>query len=262
MFKNKNTSWNKVAGWYQKVTNDGRGHYYHEHVIIPKVLKLLNFTHTQSQTSPTSKQVSILDMGCGNGVLAKHLPKPVKYTGIDLSENLIRSAKYDNKNKSFKFIQGDITKSLNTSEQFTHAVIMLALQNVKDPKSVFQNATNLLIANGHLLIVLNHPMFRIPRQTSWGFDESRKIQYRRVDKYMSPMEIPINMNPSDRNSEVTMSYHFPLSEYSKMLQETGFVIEKIEEWTSDKESFGSAKKMEDRARNEIPLFMAILAKKI
>lgn len=75
------------------------------------------------------------------------------------------------------------------------------------------------------------------------------------------MEIPINVNPSDKNSETAMSYHFPISEYSRMLKEAGFVIELIEEWTSDKESQGRAAKMENRSRAEIPLFMAIKAVK-
>jgi hypothetical protein len=42
-----------------------------------------------------------------------------------------------------------------------------------------------------------------------------------------------------------------------MLKDAGFVIEEIEEWTSDKESEGRAGRMENRSRNEIPLFMAI-----
>lgn len=255
--KNKNTSWNKVAGWYQKITADG-GHYYHKNLIIPNVLRLLGITPNQTLDS----KFQILDLGCGNGVLAKSLPKGVNYTGIDLSENLIRSAKYENKNKSAKFIKADITKPLNLSEKYSHAVVILALQNVSDPFSVFQNAKYSLNTNGHLIIVLNHPMFRIPRQTSWGEDTDRKIQYRRVDKYMSPMNIPIKMNPSKWNSEETTSYHFPLNDYSKMLKDSGFVIELIEEWTSDKVSQGKFKKSEDRARNEIPLFMTIVAKKI
>ena len=75
------------------------------------------------------------------------------------------------------------------------------------------------------------------------------------------MEIPIRMNPSDPQSQQTMSYHRPISDYSKMLYDSGFLIEKIEEWTSDKESVGRAGRMENRARAEIPLFMAIKAVK-
>jgi hypothetical protein len=46
-----------------------------------------------------------------------------------------------------------------------------------------------------------------------------------------------------------------------MLRNAGFVITRIEEWTSDKESEGKAAKQENRARAEFPLFMAIQALK-
>ena len=79
---------------------------------------------------------------------------------------------------------------------------------------------------------------------------------------MTPLSIPVAASPSKgAKSTATWSYHFPLSEYSRMLLDNGFVIEKIEEWISDKSSVGEAAKMENRARKEFPLFMAILARK-
>ena len=246
------SSWQKVAPWYNKITHEGQGHYYHQHVVIPGVLQLLSL-------SPSS---TLLDLACGNGVLAKAIPKDVEYTGIDIAPSLIREAQRTDRSANHKYLIADITKPLTIPQDFSHATIILALQNIADPAAVLKNAAQLLIINSKLLIVLNHPAFRIPRQSSWGIDEARKIQYRRIDKYMSPMEIPINMNPSDRNSPITMSYHYPLSDYSKMLKDAGFVIDLIEEWTSDKESEGRVARMENRSRAEIPLFIAIRAIKI
>lgn len=266
---NRTTSWQKVAPWYNKITRGGEGHYYHEHVIIPNVLRLLEL-NIKSQNS----NIKLLDLACGNGVLAKSLPKDIKYTGIDLAESLIKYAKIEDKNYNHKYIVGDITQPLIFHESFTHATIILALQNISDPFSVFQNASKFLIPDSRFIIVLNHPAFRIPRQSAWGIDEERKIQYRRIDKYMSPMEIPINPHTYKTNARfsadhrnigvgvnepLTISYHYPLSDYSKMLKDAGFVIELIEEWTSDKESVGRAGRMENRSRAEIPLFMAIAA---
>lgn len=245
-------SWQKVAPWYNRVTEQGRGHYYHQHVVIPGVIKLLDL-------KPEDR---LLDLACGNGVLAKSLPERVEYLGIDIAPSLVNSAKRNDRNPKHKYLVSDITKPLPISRDFTHAAIILALQNIQSPVKVLHNASQHLIKNGDLVLVLNHPAFRIPRQSSWGLDADRKIQYRRIDKYMSPMDIPINMNPSDRGSEITMSHHFSLSSYSKMLKDAGFVIELIEEWTSDKESEGRSARMENRSRSEFPLFMAIKAKKL
>jgi ubiquinone/menaquinone biosynthesis C-methylase UbiE len=256
----QNSSWQKVAPWYNRVTEHGQGHYYHTHVVIPGVLRLLGF---DQKSIIYNQQSKLLDLACGNGVLAKSIPKEVEYLGVDIAPSLINEAKRTDRNPNHKYLVADATLPFRSlgEEGFTHTAIILALQNISNPLAVLQNASKLLILNSKLVIVLNHPAFRIPRQSSWGIDEGRKIQYRRVDKYMSPMEIPINMNPSDRNSPITMSYHHPLSDYSKMLHDAGFTIDLIEEWTSDKESEGRVARMENRSRSEIPLFMTILAKK-
>jgi hypothetical protein len=106
-------------------------------------------------------------------------------------------------------------------------------------------------------------MFRIPRQTGWGWDDKRNLQYRRVDAYMSANEIPIVANPGEGSrSKVTYSYHRSLETYIKELAKAGFVIDALEEWISHRNSdSGPRAKAENRARTEIPMFMAIRAKK-
>lgn len=244
-------SWQGVAPWYNRVTEQGQGHYYHQHTVIPGALKLLDL----------NSDSKLLDLACGNGVLANSIPDRVEYLGIDIAADLVNSARKSDHNPKHKYMVFDVTKPLEIPNDFTHAAIILALQNIRAPEKALNNASQHLKKDGVLTIVLNHPAFRIPRQSSWGLDTDRKIQYRRIDKYMSPMDIPINMNPSDRNSQITMSYHHPLADYSKMLKDTGFVIDEVEEWTSDKESQGRAAKMENRSRSEIPLFLAIKAVK-
>ena len=89
------------------------------------------------------------------------------------------------------------------------------------------------------------------------------MQYRRVDRYMSSLTIPIQAHPSQGEKSVnTWTYHHNLSDYTKMLKEAGFVIESLDEWCSDKQSTGGKAKMENRSREEIPMFLAIIAKKL
>lgn len=245
------SSWQGVSSWYSKST-EGKGHYYHEHVVIPNTLKLLNL----------NKNSKVLDLGCGSGVLGRSIPKEIKYTGIDLSDLLIKDARKQDRNMSHEYITIDATNSLSVENNYTHATLILSLQNMQNGLGAIKNASKHLIKGGILVIVLNHPVLRIPRQTSWEIDEKTKMQYRRIDRYLNPMQIPIKMNPSQFNSPTTWSYHYSISDYSKILDESGFVIELIEEWTSDKESKGKASKIENRARNEFPLFMAIKCRKV
>lgn len=248
--KNFNTSWHQVGKWYQE-TVGLTGHYYHKHVVIPGVLRLLKIQNTSS----------LLDLACGQGVLARFLPKDVYYQGVDIARSLIDFAQSQDKGKNHYYTIADVTKPLPiVKKDFTHATIILALQNLERPDLAIANATHHLIKDGKLLIVLNHPCFRIPRQSSWEIDEKNKLQYRRINRYFSPLRIPINMHPGNgAKSPLTWSFHYPLAFYSEFLFKHGFLIEKIEEWVSDKKSVGDAAKMENRGRSEFPLFMAILA---
>jgi len=220
----RDTSWRNVGKW--------DNHYVEDHITGPGVIRLLAFKPGDS----------LLDLACGSGWLERKLPKGVRYVGYDLMHGI------------------DVTKPLPTMDKFTHAAIILALQNIEEPTIAIQNAATHLITGGKLVIVLNHPAFRIPRQSSWGIDAQSKLQYRRENIYMSKLKIPITMHPG-QGGPVTWSFHNPLSFYTKLLSENHFVIETIEEWTSDRESVGKAGKMENRARSEFPLFLAMACRK-
>jgi SAM-dependent methyltransferase len=246
----KDTSWQSVAGWYDSLVGD-KGSYYHEKLVIPGVMNLLsNVGHS-----------SVLDLGCGQGILGRAIGVGILYQGVDLSKALINSAKMRDNSANHKYTVGDITKKLPIEkDDFDVATCILSLQNVTDPAEVIKVASEHLRDTGRFVLVLNHPCFRIPRQSAWGIDEKQNVQYRRITRYLSAMKIPIAAHPGKGNdSSVTWANHFSLSELSGYLEAAGFLIEKIEEWKSDKKSQGAAATRENRSREEIPLFMAVKA---
>ncbi|MEI8067358.1 MAG: class I SAM-dependent methyltransferase [Candidatus Shapirobacteria bacterium] len=248
----QDTSWEKSGKWYKNIVGD-EGHYYHQKIVLPNSLRLLKL----------EKGNSLLDLACGQGVLERQIGEEIDYVGIDLSPTLIEEARLKSNKAKHIFGVADVSKVLPIDKKdFSHAAIILALQNIRKAFGVVRNAKDHLKSGGKLLIILNHPAFRIPKFCHWEIDQSQKVQYRRVDKYMKPIEIPILTNPGKgEKSEETWSFHYPISAYSEMLFDNGFMIEKIEEWVSDKISTGGAAEMENKARKEFPMFMAILAKK-
>jgi len=248
----KDTSWEKSSKWYNKIVGD-EGHYFHQSVIFPKLKKLIDLNDIES----------VLDLACGQGIFERQINPNTEYLGIDISKSLIEEAKKKSQNRNHQFVVSDASKTLSAIENhFDLVTIILALQNIRNFEGVIFNAQRHLKSGGKFVMVLNHPVFRIPRQTSWGFDEDNKTQYRRIDRYMTELDIPIATNPGKfEKSETTWSFHHPISKYSQALFDNGFVIERIEEWISEKKSTGSKAKMEDRARAEIPMFMTIVAVK-
>jgi len=250
--QNQNTSWQPVSRWYNKLTGI-RGGYFHQQVIIPNVIRQLSLKPGDS----------LLDLGCGQGVLARNIPLDIDYYGIDLAVDLLDYARKSNRNPRCRFLKADITRPLPLDKKdFTQATAILVLQNVARPDLIIKNAAGCLVNQGRLVIVINHPCFRIPRQSSWGIDEQNQVQYRQINRYLSSLRVPINIRPSrGKKGPVAWSFHFSLSALSRFLDENGFLIKKIEEWISDKASVGRAAKMENRAREEFPLFLSILAQK-
>ena len=242
----KNTSWEPIADWYKNLVGIN-GHYYHKTVIIPYLLKILDLQDDQS----------LIDFACGQGILARVINQKAKYLGIDISDELIKEAiRYKKPNQSF--LKTDITKALELKQKFDYASIVLALQNLKEPVKALVNAYNSLNDGGKLIIVINHPCFRVPKHSDWVFQRNK--QMRVVDSYLTKLEIPIESSPFDKkNNQVTWSYHYSLGEISKMIKQSGFLIENIEELISLKKSEGGRAVAEDKARKEIPMFMVIEA---
>jgi len=244
-------SWEPVAKWYGKHLKDEDT--FQAEVIFPGALRLLY----------PVKGKNYLDIACGEGSFARAVSNTgANILGFDISSSLIKQAEAK-KIKTAKFRVANAIDFARYFEpkSFDGAACNLAIQNIEDFAAVFNDAAKVLKPGAAFVVVINHPMFRIPRQTGWGWDEKRGLQYRRVDAYLSPNEIPIVANPgAGPRSSVTYSYHRPLEVYVMALAKAGFVLDAVEEWVSHRNSDSGPKaKAENRARQEIPMFMALRA---
>lgn len=249
------SEWKTSSDWYDQLVGE-KGHYYHQKIVLPGFIRLARF-HDY-------KQASLLDLGCGQGILARMLPEGVEYFGVDSSTPLVEAAKYRDRNPGHHYFVGDATEECPFAKNnFTHAAFILSLQNISSYEKAIAIAARRLCKGGKLIVILNHPCFRIPKQSHWGVDHETATQYRRIDRYLSPLRVPIQTHPSQGERSVkTWSYHRPLSDYSEAFQRGGLLIESIEEWCSDKKSTGKMAQMENRSRKEIPLFLGIVAQKM
>lgn len=254
--RERETSWGKVAGWYGKKVGK-TGHYYHESTLLPRIISFIS----------THRNPTVLDLGCGQGVLERTLAGKIqKYVGVDIAPELISQAKRLSKSPTSRYLVGDVSKSIQgLDEKFDIVTCVLALQNIEDFQGVFQNVGKYTKTGGSVLIVLNHPYFRIPRASGWEILPGSGKQIRWVSAYLREQKIPITMNPSERNrrrQKVTWSFHVPLSTYITKLSDLGFALTHLEEIASPKESAGKFAERENTAREEIPLFMILIAKKL
>jgi len=259
------TSWGGVAKWYDETVEEKGS--YQQDLILPNLLRLMGI----------KKGERVLDLACGQGLFAREFAKAgAKVVASDISKELVEIARTKSQKQ---ILHGQATQKSEVEIDYHVAsadslpflkdgviekiAMVLALQNIENMNGTLAECARVLAPSGKLYLVLNHPAFRIPKESAWEFDEKNKVQYRRVDRYISSLKSEIDMNPGGNSRVMTLSFHRPLQAYVKALGKSGFAITRLEEWTSHKKSQkGPRAEAENRARAEIPLFLTLEAQKM
>ncbi len=249
---NKNTSWGRAAEWYKKLLSE-EGTYQRD-LILPNLLRVLEI----------KKGETVLDLGCGPGFFAAEFARRgARVIGVDVSPAMVSVAEKNSpKEIMYRVAPSDKLGFIKTGS-VDKVVLVLALQNIERLYETIVECARALKLGGKLFAVLSHPAFRVPKSSSWGWDVENKIQFRRIDEYMSDAKVKIQMHPGDAPDDFTLSFHRPFQVYFKALSKAGFAVDVLEEWISHKKSqSGPRARAEDKARKEIPLFLLLGAVKI
>jgi ubiquinone/menaquinone biosynthesis C-methylase UbiE len=269
----KPTHWGEVADWYDKLVGD-EGSEFHQHVILPGVMRMLGGVEKAAG-------MKVLDLACGQGVLSRKLAQAgCEVIGVDGAPELIDAARKRNETErlSIRYEVADATKLLRDDGALAvdlggmdAVTIILAIQNMTPLSPVWQACRAALKPGGHLILVMMHPAFRVPRASDWvwkdagsgGVSEQGRVVY----QYLSSSRIEIQTHPGKaafgKGSPTTPHFHRPLQAYVNTLGNAGLLIDHVEEWVSHKTSEAGPKKGAlDRARKEIPMFLAVRARKV
>lgn len=244
----RKTGWGEIAQEYAIAYTHDAGSY-HAKVLLPNLMRLV---------APTAGK-RILEVGCGDGYFASAFAEAgATVSGADVAPEMIEQAQRRDSRVAWH-VAGADALTFAEDASFDAVVIVLAIQNIENLAGTISEASRVLVPGGSLFIVLNHPAFRIPKRSYWGWDESVGVQYRRVDGYLSESREKIDMDPGSQGKKrVTISFHRPLQVYMKALAKYGCAITGLEEWISHKESQpGPKAAAENVARKEFPLFMMI-----
>jgi ubiquinone/menaquinone biosynthesis C-methylase UbiE len=245
------TSWTRVSAWYDTLLSETNT--YQSEIIAPRLLRLVGDV----------KNKIVLDLACGQGYFTRLFAEAgAQIAGIDVSTTLIRRAR--ELSPKISYTAGKADQLPYEKDIYDTIISVLAFQNIETVPAVFKESFRVLKKGGQLVIVINHPAFRVPQYSDWIFDERKQTQERTIWRYLSEIKIKIAMNPSKQTKSVeTISFHRPLQYWFKAAEKAGFVVTRLEEWESHKQSqAGPRKDAEDKARKEIPIFMAIVFKKL
>ncbi|MCW5713552.1 MAG: methyltransferase domain-containing protein [Bauldia sp.] len=241
-------SWDGVAGWYAGWSG-AHGSRHHRTLAVPAAVDLLALRRGER----------VLDIGCGPGPLATAVARrSAVYTGVDSSRRLLAVGRQHHGGFA-RFIAGDATRlaAVLGGERFDAACFLLSLQDIDPLEAAIASAASVLTAHARIVIVMTHPCFRVPRQSGWGWDERRKLRYRRIDSYLGRLAVPMERNHDGPGS--TRSFHRPLGDYFAALAAVGFAVDALREIPGEADA--AAGRAERTAAREIPLFLALRARR-
>lgn len=255
--QSSSSSWDPVADWYAGwVGAEGSEH--HRRLAIPALLELLD-------PAPGER---ILDIGCGPGVLAPRIAQlGARYTGVDASRKLVAFARRHH-GACGRFLLGDATRLARVPAlrggSFDAAVFLLSIQDIDPLDDALDSAAWALREGGRVVLLMTHPCFRVPRQSGWGWDTSRRLHYRRIDRYLTALDVPMKCYGAGRRG-ATRSYHRPLGAYINGLGARGLFVDRVQEIPTYKTGPPgpprSRAKGERLGNREIPLFLGVRAVK-
>jgi 2-polyprenyl-3-methyl-5-hydroxy-6-metoxy-1,4-benzoquinol methylase len=260
-----------VSAWYDGLVGEGQHDHFSE-TILPGVLRML--------PQPLPKRV--FDLACGQGYVSEALAqRGCEVVGLDAAAGLISAAEARLRTRGeagrrSRFVTGDaralesVLTTAKVAGKFDAALCIMAVMNIDPIDGMLAQLAARIEAGGTLLLVMLHPAFRAPAKSGWMWRDSiaqGSVQLRTIESYLTPFGSEIVMNPGQvaRGAKpvVTKTYHRPLGFYVAALARAGFALDGLEEWASNRRSTSGPRAAEEnRSRAEIPLFLAVRAKRL
>jgi len=239
--------WDKVADSYSRAIGE-RGDYLRQALTNPYIT---------SHLPSGGRGIRILDLGCGEGYLARLLPDS-QMMGVDSSAALLNLARQ--KHSPGEWILADITQPLKLDGKFDAVVINMALQDVEDVGGALTNAHTYLNPGGVLVISVPHPAFRRP-VGNWARTVGDRLLGRepfvRVRRYATPFRARVRLAGIEHPTTI---FHRPFSWYIKQVSRTGFRLVDVSELTlteADVDKFG-----QPRFLTQVPAVLAMTYVKV
>jgi ubiquinone/menaquinone biosynthesis C-methylase UbiE len=221
--------WATLADWFDKNQGDD-GDLWHRTLIFPGILKVIG----------QIKGREILDVGCGNGSLARILARMGNHvTGVDASPGIIAHAKAREAAHPLG-ITYHATDAANLTifdvNSFDLVTSCMALMDMPDAASAIKEMGRVVKRTGRCVMLFSHACFDIPNASSWlsewGFGHEPVISLR-LQRYREVFSEWLRWSMTEDHE--MLAHHRPLSWYFHAIREAGLAVTMLDEPEPTKE---------------------------
>ncbi|EKD54854.1 MAG: type 11 methyltransferase [uncultured bacterium] len=209
--------WNKLADWWDESYQEGD--IFHRTFLFPTFIKW----------TAATKGMRILDIGCGNGALARLFAKiGASVVAADFSEVFIDKAKQRSKGLSIDYQVIDATdeSQLNTladAGKFDRIISSMVLHDMSTITPLMASLPKLLAPKGKFIFSVPHPCFNSGlveiEHLKKHMDQNQLLL---PNRYIKPETFEIFSKPDQPVKQIC--FHRPLSMLFNELFSVGFVM--------------------------------------
>jgi ubiquinone/menaquinone biosynthesis C-methylase UbiE len=217
--------WASLADWFDEQQGD-EGDLWHRTLIFPGILKVIGRVSGRD----------ILDVGCGNGSLARILARRAnRVTGVDGSPGIIEHSKRREASDPLgvTFLASDAANlSMFEANSFDLVTSCMALMDMPDDAAAvaIKEMGRVVKRAGRCVMLFSHPCFDIPRASSFltesGFGQAPKISLR-LERYREVFSEWLRWSATVDYE--MLAHHRPLSWYFRAIREAGLAVTMFEE---------------------------------
>ncbi len=220
------TSWEELSDWYDRKQGES-GDLWHRALIDPVLLRLIG----------DCRDKEILDLGCGNGYLARRFAREgARVTAVDSSFRMIKNAQAHDPENTLKivYIHSDANR-LNMVNDASFDVVFanMSLMDIEDAEGAVREVSRVLKGSGGRFVAsISHPCFDNGSNSGWITEKTAgepRRTYRRIRAYRRPFSEDILWKLENNERKFTKSYHRPLNWYGRILSSKGLAITALEE---------------------------------
>ena len=140
----------------------------HKHTLMPQRSDARLAELIATQILPNYKSNSILDIGCGDGIVSQHVRAGCQYTGLDITEACIYEQRHDN--PKIRYVKTEQIPDLISREGSWDTILLLdVIEHTREFTSLFELA--LAHANRQVVVSLPNELFILDRLRMLGGHE-------------------------------------------------------------------------------------------
>ena len=192
-------------------------------------IKRLNFITAELQKQ-LQNDAEILDVGCGNGIIARALGKNgFNVYGIDVSEKAIEKARELNECKNVHFDSINAEELVAEKKQYHAVICSEVLEHLHEPSRLLGVINEILYDDGILIVTVpngkgprelfvTRPLIKMEKKNNWLWKSVKKVKG--VFGYKG------TTIQSDADSLTHLQF-FTKSSHGKLAESSGFSIKKF-----------------------------------